>query len=219
LPEKDLFDLSPFGCRDRVIVFRFVNFVGPGRVVSGMSDYKAIFDAVTSDSRYERNLDWGKARRGHPEGTVRAHIAELERNLAALRHKISDDDYWRLKVLVHVHDTFKPDAKAGVRIPAPNSHASLARSYLAEFCDDADLLAMVQYHDEPYALWRQYDGRGSFNEARLNALFANIRDWNLFLAFCIIDGCTQGKGREPVYWLFQQAAGRVETQFTEVDIL
>jgi hypothetical protein len=184
-----------------------------------VTDYFEIFSAITSDPRYERNLDWGKARRGHPEGTIRAHIAELECNLAAIRNKVSSDDYLRLKILVHVHDTFKCDAKAGVRIMAPNSHASLAKGFLAEFCDDTDLLAMVQYHDEPYALWRQYEERGSFDEARLNALFANIQDWNLFLAFCIVDGCTRGKGREPLHWLFRQIAGRVETRFALDDIL
>jgi hypothetical protein len=182
-------------------------------------DYRAIFDAVIRDPRYERNLDWGKVRRGHPEGTVRAHIAELVRNLNALKHRLTVDDSWRLKILVHVHDTFKADAKAGARITAPNSHASLARAFLAEFCDDTDLLAMVQYHDEPYALWRQYAGNGSFNEQRWSALLANIQDWNLFLAFCIVDGCTAGKGREPLYWLFQQVEGGVESQFTERDIL
>ena len=27
-----------------------------------MLDYKQIFDAMTSDPRYQRNLDWGEAR-------------------------------------------------------------------------------------------------------------------------------------------------------------
>ena len=49
-----------------------------------MADYKQIFDAITSDPRYQRNLDWGDARPGHPEATVRAHIAEVDRNLEML---------------------------------------------------------------------------------------------------------------------------------------
>src|SRR6266545_2490395 len=184
-----------------------------------MINYQEIFDAITSDPRYQCNLDWGKVRPGHPEGTIRAHIAELERNLEQLRAKLSETDHWRLKLLVHTHDTFKAEARSGAPIAAPDSHASLARAFLAEFCNDADMLAMVQYHDEPYALWRQFKFKGRCNEGRLTTLVASIRDWNLFLAFNIVDGCTQGKQRDSLRWLFRQVAGRVETTFTEADIL
>jgi hypothetical protein len=185
----------------------------------GMLNYKEIFAAITSDARYQRNLDWGEVRPGHPEGTIRAHIAELERNLERLRAKLSETDYWRLKVLVHTHDTFKGEAQAGAPIAAPDSHASLARAFLAEFCDDADMLVMVQYHDEPFALWRQFKFKGRLNEERLATLLASIRDWNLFLAFNIVDGCTEGKQRDSLRWLFRQVAQRVESTFTEADIL
>jgi hypothetical protein len=184
-----------------------------------MTDYKKIFDAITCDARYLGNLDWGKRRPGHPEGTIRAHIADVERNLEQLRQKVSEVDYWRLKVLIHTHDTFKAEAKPGAPIMSANSHASLARDFLAEFCDDADMLAMVQYHDVPYALWRQFASKGKFNEERLTTLLTSVHDWNLFLAFSIVDGCTAGKKRDPLRWFFQQVAGRVEAKFTEADIL
>jgi hypothetical protein len=184
-----------------------------------MLDFKRIYKAITDDPRYKRNLDWGEARQGHPEGTVRAHIAEVDRNVEALRDRLSGPDYWKLKVLVHTHDTFKGEALPGVAITDPGSHASLARVFLADFCDDTDLLAMVQYHDEPFALWRQFEAKGKFNEARLTALLTSIRDWNLFLAFNIVDGCTEGKSRDPLHWLFQQVSGKVESSFTDKDIL
>jgi hypothetical protein len=184
-----------------------------------MTDYKQILDTITGDSRYQRNLDWGEPRPGHSEGTVRAHIAELEGNLEALRHKLTETDYWRLRVLIHTHDTFKGEAQRGAPITSGNSHASLARAFLADFCDDADMLTMVQYHDEPFALWRQFASRGKFNQERLNTLLTSIRDWNLFLAFSIVDGCTKGKDRDNLRWFFQQVAGKVESKFTEADIL
>ena len=105
--------------------------------------YKDIFTRVRSDSRYQENLDWGKPRRGHPEGTMRAHIAELEGNLALLPVNRESETYWKLMVLIHVHDTFKKDSRSGVPISDPNSHASLARRFLSEYCRDADLLQMV----------------------------------------------------------------------------
>ena len=184
-----------------------------------MTDYRSVSNSVITDPRYQGNLDWGEARPGHPEGTVRAHIAEIEPNLEALKSKLSESDYWKLKVLVHTHDSFKRDAERGVPITHPKSHASLARAFLAEFCDDEDLLAMVQYHDEPFALWRQVESKGSYNQERLATLLRNIKDWNLYLAFNIIDGCTEGKSREPLRWLFEQVAGKVESSFTAANIL
>jgi hypothetical protein len=180
--------------------------------------YQSIYDSIQRDPRYMQNLDWGTPRSGHPEGTVRAHIAELERNLKRLRDRLSEDDYWKLKVLIHVHDSFKAEAKSGTAITDPRSHASLARAFLAEFCDDADLLAMVQYHDEPYALWRKAS-HGDFNTSRFAALLKNITDWNLFTAFLIIDGCTAGKDRAPLQWLFENIAGNVTTSFSAADLL
>ncbi len=185
-----------------------------------MIDYKAAFDAVVNDPRYQKNLDWGEVRPGHPEGTVRAHVAEIEPNLEALRPKLVEADYWKLKLLIHTHDSFKAESQPGVAINDPKSHASLAREFLASFCNDPDLLAMVQYHDEPFALWRQAESKkGKFSQDRFNALVRNIKDWNLFLAFNIIDGCTKGKGREPLAWLFKEVAGKVESTFSAADIL
>jgi hypothetical protein len=178
-----------------------------------------IFERIVADPRYQANLDWGKARAGHPEGTVRAHLAEIEPNLDRLKPKLSDEEYWKLKVLIHTHDSFKAESQPGVAINDPKSHASLARSFLAEFCDDADLLAMVQYHDEPFALYRQVESKGKCNADRLNKLLAAIKDWDLFLAFNIIDGCTAGKSREPLIWLFGEVAGRVRSRFTAADIV
>lgn len=182
-------------------------------------DYQAAFNAVVADPRYQKHLDWGETRPGHPEGTVRAHIAELELNLEALRPRLSETDYWRLKLLVHTHDLFKADSQPGVAITHPRSHASLARQFLSEFCDDRDLLAMVQYHDEPFALWRQFKAKGKYSLKRFMALLKNITDWNLFLAFNIIDGCTKGKSREPLQWFFKELEGKVDSTFTVADLL
>jgi hypothetical protein len=182
-------------------------------------EYKAAFDAIVHDPRYLKNLDWGRARPGHPEGTIRAHIEELERNLQTIRGRLTEADSWRIELLIHTHDTFKPDAKADAAIADPQSHASLARQFLAEYCDDPDLLAMVQYHDEPYALWRQFSTKGRFKAERLDALLTSIKDWNLFLAFLIVDGCTAGKSRGPLRWFFQKIQGKVASSFTADDIL
>ena len=181
--------------------------------------YRAAFERMTADARYRTNIRWGEPRSGHPEGSIVAHIADLERNATVLDAHLSGTDRRRLRLLIHAHDTFKPEAE-DVKISHPRSHASLARMFLAEFCpDDARLLDIVQFHDEPYALWRQ-EQHGRLNHARMDALFALIQDWDLFLAFLIVDGCTEGKNREPLHWFFGQVAGRgVRSKITTVDIL
>ena len=182
-------------------------------------NYPNLLQSLTSDPRYLANLDWGEPRPGHPEATLRAHIAEIESNLEALRPRLTVDDYGKLKLLIHTHDTFKPQARPGVAITDPQSHASLARAFLAEYCDDTDLLAMVQYHDEPFALYRQFKTKGKCNPERLNALLAAVLDWNLFLAFLIIDGCTAGKERESLQWFFGEIESRVQSQISAADII
>ena len=181
--------------------------------------YRDALRRLTADARYETNVEWGEPRHGHPEGSIRAHIADLERNAAVLDAKLSETDRLRLRLLVHSHDTFKPDAD-DVKISHPRSHASLARAFLAEFCpDDASLLDLVQYHDEPYALWRQ-EQHARLNRERYDALFARVREWDLFLAFLIVDGCTEGKSREPLRWFFAQAAEQgVQSTVTAADII
>ena len=104
-------------------------------------------------------------------------------------------------------------------IAHPRSHASLARGFLAEFCDDADLLAMVQWHDEPFALYRGFCERGEIDAGRLEGLIRAIGDWDLFLGFCVVDGCTGGKSRDALRWFFGVVQGKVKSRFGVGDIL
>ena len=183
-----------------------------------MTDAAAILNAIQQDERYLVNLDWGTPRPGHPEGTVRAHIDELERNLGRLAGKITSSEEDRLRLIIHTHDTFKPEATQGVAIIDPRSHASHARRFLAEFCDDTDLLNMVQWHDEPYALWQQQRRSQQVDAERLRSLIERIDDWNLFLAFLIIDNCTAGKSREPMQWFLSMIDERIESRFSVADL-
>ena len=176
-----------------------------------MTNYEEILNSLRSDPAYEANLDWGKPRSGHPEGSIRKHIAELESNLERLKPQLSGQETGKLRVLIHTHDTFKPDAITGVAIAHPQSHASLARQFLAKYVSDSDFLNMVQFHDEPYAIWKKHLGGGDYSE-RLRQLLELIEDWDLFLAFLIVDGCTIGKSTEPLEWFFVEVGDRVESR-------
>jgi len=172
---------------------------------------KEIVERVLADPRYLRNIEYGEPRSGHPEGKVKYHIAELELNLEKLAPRISEEQYWKLKFLIQIHDTFKADATPDSPIESPNSHASLARKFASEFTAEADLLAMIQFHDLNFALWKQFAATGLYNVERFSRLLDTIMDWDLFLMFLIIDGCTQGKDPDKVRWFIAEVRKHKET--------
>ena len=180
-----------------------------------ISRVKDILDRVLADPRYQKNIEYGEPRSGHPEGKVKFHIAELEANLEKLAPRISEEQYWKLKFLIHIHDTFKANAIPNSRIESPNSHASLARKFASEFTEEADLLAMIQYHDLNFALWKQFVARGAYDSIRFSVLLDSIEDWDLFLMFLIVDGCTRGKDPEILRWFVTEVRKHKQTTVDE----
>jgi hypothetical protein len=177
---------------------------------------KKVIQTILADPQYLKNIEYGEPRPGHPEGKVKFHIAELEANLEKMRdHGISEEQYWKLKFLIHVHDTFKAEAVPDVRILDPRSHASLARKYASRFVEDEDLLNMIQFHDENFALWNQFDRSGTYDAGRFQKLLDTIRDWDLFLMFIIIDGSTPGKDRSKLTWFIGEVRKHKPTRVDE----
>jgi hypothetical protein len=181
---------------------------------------KIIMEKIVRDPRYLKNIEYGEPRPGHPEGQVKAHIADLEANLERLRERgISEDEYWKLKFMIHVHDTFKAEAAPDVRILDPRSHASLAREYAGQFTQDTDLLNMIQFHDENFALWNQFNRSGAYEAGRFQKLLDTIQNWDLFLMFVIIDGSTAGKERSKLEWFINEVRKHKNTRVDESWIL
>lgn len=163
-----------------------------------------VFQKVITDPRYKEGLTYGKPRKGHDEGTVEKHIAELCATLDTLRNGfrgklslITEVDYWKLTILIHVHDVFKLEGKRRtghqVSLRHPDSHASLARKFLEEFTQDEDLLAIAQFHDEGHALWQKERNKKIFDWDRLKEALEKIPDPDLYAVFTVIDGYTPGK--------------------------
>jgi hypothetical protein len=167
-------------------------------------EYRKLTEQVMADARYQKNIEfeYDRPQAGHPEGKVKYHIAELEANLEQLKRRLTnEEDYWKLKFLIHVHDTFKAEASTeGVPADDPRSHESLARAFASEFTNDIDLLNIIQYHDENYTLWKRFKSTGQYDSEWLQYLLNTIHDWDLFLIFTIIDGHTTGKDIEKLAW-------------------
>jgi hypothetical protein len=160
-----------------------------------------ILDEIKSSKRYSANVLWGKPRGGHPEGTVANHIRELEANLARISYLLDEQEILQQQILIHVHDTFKREAVSGSPIEDPESHASLAATFLAEVApEQRQLILITQYHDEMYAIWRRVRGGGSHDRERIQKLVGKISEWDTFATFLLIDNLTAGKNREPTNW-------------------
>ncbi|MDD2923337.1 MAG: hypothetical protein PHQ36_13720 [Anaerolineales bacterium] len=169
-------------------------------------------DKVKADPRYQRNIEYGEPRSGHPEGKVKFHIADLEANLEKIRERgITSDDYWKLKFMIHIHDSFKAEAEKDSSAPHSRNHATLAREYASQYTSDADLLNMIQYHDENYKLWKDFSQTGKYDAERFQNLLAVIQNWDLFLLFIIIDGCVNGKVYEKLAWFIDEVKKHRET--------
>jgi hypothetical protein len=153
-----------------------------------------------------RGLEWGKPRSSHPEGAVGVHVARL---LATI-------DEWgepeprrsELRFLAIVHDAFKYRVRNWLPKTGENHHAMRARRLAEQYTTDERLLAAIELHDRPYAIWRR-TSRGSARERRaVEELLRRIPDPALFMRFVELDGSSEGKRPEPIAWLREQLRGR-----------
>jgi hypothetical protein len=181
------------------------------KIEKAMYNWIDILYKIKQDPRYQEGITYGVPRKGHDEGSVSNHIVDLEKNLLALVGKNSPllpDEGNKLRVLIHVHDTFKLAGKRlsnnhQVSLRDPRSHAMLGRAFLNEFTRDESMLAVVQYHDEGHALWQQQQKRGKYSQMRMAELLGAVPDIELYAIFTVIDGYTPGKlkDRTPRWFL------------------
>jgi len=154
--------------------------------------------AITEDPELLAGLAWGKPRGGHPEGSVGAHVADL---LATLDSKAyADETRSPLRFVALVHDGFKYRVREWLPKTGANHHAARARRFAERFTGDERLLATIEQHDRPYALWRKMQRRGKLDEDRFDEMMRRVPDPELFVLFIELDGSSEGKNPEPIRW-------------------
>ena len=161
-------------------------------------------EALSRDPVLITGLSWGKPRRGHPEGSVGAHVADL----------LGTIDRWgergerraELRFLALVHDALKHRVSNWRPRTGENHHAMRARRFAERYTDDERLLATIELHDRPYSLWRRLRRGRKVDDAELQHMMRRIPDLDLFVRFVELDGSTEGKSPEPVTWLKKQPA-------------
>jgi hypothetical protein len=175
-------------------------------LVPGFTAETALERAVSCDPELLAGWAWGKPREGHPEGSVGAHVSDL---LQALDDADCSDETRRLlRFVALVHDGFKYRVHEWLPKTGANHHAARARRFAERFTDDERLLATIEHHDRPYALWRKMRRRGELDEQAFRTMMDLVPDPELFLRFIELDGSTEGKKPEPIRWFREELARR-----------
>jgi hypothetical protein len=153
---------------------------------------------VADDPALCAGLAWGEPRPGHPEGSVGAHVADLLRRIDADGE--SGERRRELRFLALVHDSFKNRVHEWLPKSGANHHAARARHFAERFTADERLLATLEHHDRPYALWRKMRRKSQLDVEAFERMLDHIPDPVLFLRFVELDGSTEGKDPEPIRW-------------------
>ncbi len=172
-------------------------------VVPGFTPEGALETAVARNPELVAGLSWGKPRKAHPEGAVANHVADLLRGIDHCGE--SGERRTLLRFAALVHDSFKTKVIKWLPRTGENHHAMRARRFAERFTDDERLLATIELHDRPYAIWRKMRRRGHrVDEAALQDLLTRVPDPGLFLRFIEIDGASEAKDPEPIRWFREQ---------------
>jgi hypothetical protein len=155
--------------------------------------------ALSTDPEVIEGLEWGKPRDAHPEGAVEEHAADLLNTLEAWDEP--EPRRSELRLLALVHDAQKNKVQRWRPKSGENHHAMRARRLAERYIDDERLLAAIEHHDRPYAIWRRLQRTGRPQDSQLEEMLAQIPDPSLFMRFVELDGSCEGKNPEPIEWL------------------
>jgi len=164
---------------------------------------------IAEDSAWQAGARWGRPRRGHPEGTVEAHIADVLQNIdvfygdSPLREK--------LRLIALLHDTFKYQVDTRLPRSGENHHAMRARRFAERYIEGRDVLDVIELHDEAYNAWQNgsRDGKWEKADRRAAALIERLGEvLPLYLAFFHCDNTTAGKQPDCLDW-FRERCGKV----------
>jgi HD domain-containing protein len=147
-------------------------------------------------------VEWGTPRRGHPEGAVKDHIAQVLANVD--REATSPGERSRLRLAALVHDSFKYRApETSAPVASDEHHGAHAARFLERFVGDEELVRVVRWHDEAFAAWKALAKRDDRRRAeeRARALVERLGSaLPLYRRFFRADNATAGKSPQSVEW-------------------
>lgn len=162
--------------------------------------------SLARDPDLVEGLRWGRPRKSHPEGPVGTHVRDLLETLEDWDEP--EPRRSELRFMTLVHDSQKNNVRSWLPARGSNHHAMRARRLAERYTDDERLLATIELHDRPYALWKKMRRKGRLDEAAFEEMLACVPDPELFLRFVELDGSTEGKDPEPIRWLHDELRRR-----------
>ena len=151
--------------------------------------------------------NWGKPRRGHPEGKVILHIVDVLKNIDNINALCSknninppdEETIAKLRLIAIIHDTFKYKVDTTKPKSGENHHAMIARRFAEKFIDDPLILDIIELHDEAYLAQRSETKDKRKGEQRFfNLIKKLMRDDQLWVytLFYMCDNATGDKDEE-----------------------
>jgi len=135
-----------------------------------MLDYK--FSLESDQSIRSISPIWTGAvpARGSRKARSRQYRQTLRRNLSAPSSMLlTDDEIWKLRVLIHVHDTFKAGGQVRSADQRPAKHASLALTFWRPLKKSRHV-PWSRFHDVLMKCRLQYEHHTASMKRRLTAL-------------------------------------------------
>ena len=175
-------------------------------LIDGFAPENELEARAVADPDLVEGLAWGKPRKSHPEGAIGTHVADLLRVIDGDGE--TGERRAQLRFVALVHDSFKGDVKHYLPRSGENHHAMRARRFAERYTDDERLLATIELHDRPYAIWKKMRRKRRLDEKALTDVLRRVPDHELFLRFVEIDGSSEAKDPEPVRWLRGQMEQR-----------
>lgn len=159
---------------------------------------------IAENREWQRGVAWGKPRRGHLEGAVMYHIADVLANID--RQQTTADERRDLRLIALIHDTFKYQVNEYKPKMGENHHAFIARKFAENYIYDTALLEIIERHDEVYHCWRlgHYKGHWQLAEEHVDWLIKELgTSFPLYIRFFFADSMTDSKNPEPMDWIGQ----------------
>ena len=164
---------------------------------------------VMSDPDWQEGAAWGEPRQGHPEGAVIRHIEDVLANVDQIATDAVDRD--RLRFVALIHDTFKHRVDRDRPREGENHHAMIARRFAERHTTDAELLDVIELHDEAFNAWVKGERGGKWEaaEARAHRLIDRLGpSTDFYVRFYQADNRTGSKDQTPLEWFERIAIAR-----------
>lgn len=172
--------------------------------------------AILNDPLWIKGAFWGEPRRGHPEGKIIYHIAEVLENVDKICANHFSEYRAALRLITLLHDTFKYQEAEHRSLGWKKHHATFAYEFATKIIRDPKILNTIELHDEAYYVWcaKNYYLCTLTYQARLDRLLSRIQGIEqLYYMFFKCDTQTGDKTQEPVIWFENNIPNILKIEF------